>query len=65
MEGKLPVGPISNFGESSFDAVLNPIDSNYYYFVADKKGKPHFTKNYTEHQNIIAKLKKEGNWIEW
>lgn len=65
MEGKLPVGAISNFGETSFDAVINPIDSNYYYFVADKNGKTHFTKTYSEHQAKIAEIKKAGNWIEW
>lgn len=65
MAGKLPVGPISNFGESSFEAVLTPIDNDYYYFVADKSGKTHFTKTYEEHQALINELKEAGNWIEW
>lgn len=65
MEGKLPVGAISNFGESSLEAVLNPSDNDYYYFVADKSGKTHFTKTYEEHQKIIKELKESNNWIEW
>lgn len=65
MAGKLPVGPIANFGESSLRAVLNPTKSSYYYFVADKSGKTHFTKTYEEHQAVIKALKEAGNWIEW
>lgn len=65
MAGKLPVGPISDFGESSFSAVLTPTNSDYYYFVADKSGKTHFTKTYEEHQVLINELKEAGNWIEW
>lgn len=65
MAGKLPVGAICNFGESSLSAVLNPSDGDYYYFVADKSGKTHFTKTYEEHQKVIKELKETGNWIEW
>ena len=65
MAGKLPVGAISNFGESSLDAVLNPIKSDYYYFVADKQGNTYFTKTYEEHQKTIKQLKETGNWLEW
>ncbi len=65
MAGKLPIGPICNFGETSLEAVLNPTNSDYYYFVADKSGKTHFTRTYEEHQKIITELKAAGNWIEW
>ena len=65
MNGKLPVGPISNFSQASFDAVINPDNNDYYYFVADKNGKTHFTKTYEEHQKVIKELKTSGNWIEW
>lgn len=65
MNGKLPVGPVSNFSKSSFEAVLNPSNSNYYYFVADKSGKTHFSKTYEEHNKLIKELKEAGNWIEW
>ena len=64
MNGKLPVGPISNFSETSLSAVLSPTDSDYYYFVADKSGKTHFTRTYEEHQKLVNELKEAGNWIE-
>lgn len=65
MAGKLPIGPISNFGESSFVAALEPTLNDYYYFVADKSGKTHFTKTYAEHNKLIQELKAAGNWLEW
>ena len=55
----LPPGPIANAGQSSFEAVLNPTDSKYFYFLADKKGTNHFSKTYDEHlQKIDEFLKK-------
>jgi len=65
MDGKLPVGPISNFSKSSIEAAIYPDTSDYYFFVADKKGKTHFTKNYSEHLKKINELKSSGNWITW
>ncbi|MBR3140981.1 MAG: endolytic transglycosylase MltG [Methanobrevibacter sp.] len=59
----LPVGPIDNPGITSIKAAVNPTKNDYYYFVADSNKKVYFTKNATEHANIIAKLKKEGKWI--
>lgn len=58
----LPVGPICNPGIESIEATINPDKHEYYYFVADCKGKVYLTKNSTEHNNIINKLKKEDNW---
>lgn len=58
----LPVGPIGNPSIESIEAVLNPEKHNYYYFVNDCKGKLYMSKNETEHNNIINKLKKENNW---
>lgn len=58
----LPVGPIDNPSISSISAALNPTESDYYYFVADTDKKVYFTKNATEHDKIIAKLKDEGKW---
>lgn len=59
----LPVGPIANPSLMSIKATLSPVTSDYYYFVADSEKKVYFTKNATEHTNIINKLKKEGKWI--
>ena len=58
----LPVGPISNPGHESLDAVFNYKRHNYYYFVADCKGKTYLSKDATEHYNTIQKLKNENNW---
>lgn len=58
----LPVGPISNPGTDSLIATIKYEKHNYYYFVADCKGKTYLTKNATEHNNIINQLKKENNW---
>ncbi|MBR6113300.1 MAG: endolytic transglycosylase MltG [Bacilli bacterium] len=58
----LPVGPISNPGEESINAVMNPASHSYYYFVADKNGKTYLSKTYNEHNSTIAKLKKQGLW---
>lgn len=58
----LPVGPICNPSIESIEATINPEKHNYYYFVADCKGEVYLTKNSTEHNNIINRLKKEDNW---
>ena len=58
----LPIGPICNQGIESIEATINPDKHEYYYFVADCNGKVYLTKNSTEHNNIINKLKKEDNW---
>lgn len=65
MEGKLPVGPICNPSKSAIYAVLNPENTDCYYFVADKNGNVYFSKTYTEHQTIIDELKSEGLWYEY
>ena len=58
----LPVGPISNPSISSVEAALNPSSNDYYYFVADTSKKVYFNKTINEHNQTIAKLKKEGKW---
>lgn len=49
----LPIGPISNFGESSLDAVLNPTETDYLYFLHDPEGNIHFAKTLEEHNENI------------
>ncbi|WP_336824384.1 endolytic transglycosylase MltG [Sporosarcina sp. USHLN248] len=51
----LPPGPISNAGKSSIDAVVEPSDTDYLYFLADKEGNNHFTNSYEEHLKNQAK----------
>lgn len=62
MEGKFPVGAISNFGTNSLEAALHPDNSDYLFFVADKYGKTYFTKTDLEHQKVIKELKGNGKW---
>ncbi|MDD3392963.1 MAG: endolytic transglycosylase MltG [Bacilli bacterium] len=65
MIGKLPVGPICNPGLESIEAVLNPTDHNYYYFVADKYGDTYFNTSYSGHLSTVASLKDQGLWYEY
>jgi len=45
----LPPGPIAAPGRSSIEAVTDPADTNYLYFLADKDGNNHFTDSYEQH----------------
>ena len=58
----LPIGPISNPGKESIEATINYTKHNYYYFVADCKGKTYLSKTSNEHYNTIQRLKNENNW---
>ena len=65
MEGKLPIGPISSVSKNSIEAALEPSNTDYLFFVADKNGKLYFTKTVSEHNEIVSKLKAEGLWFEY
>lgn len=45
----LPIGPIANFGESSLEAVINPSETNYLYFVA-ADGEIYYSETFEEHR---------------
>ena len=50
-----PPGPICNFGVHSLYAALEPDETNYYYFVYDKKIYAHrFAETYKQHQNNVT-----------
>lgn len=51
----LPVGPISNFSESSLTATLDPEDSDYKYFLHDDKGHIYYAKTHDEHVQLKEK----------
>ena len=65
MEGKLPVGPISSVSKSSIEAAINPSETDYLFFVADKNGKVYFSKTTSEHDRIISDLRTKGLWFEY
>ncbi len=45
----LPVGPVCNPGLAAIKAVLNPAETNYYYFVTDVNDQYYFATTYEEH----------------
>jgi UPF0755 protein len=45
----LPPGPIANPGKKSFEAVLYPNDSAYWYYLHDKEGQIHYSRTNEEH----------------
>lgn len=57
----LPPGPISNPGELSIKASLEPAKTDYFYFVLGNNGKHHFSKTYNEH---IAVQKNEKRGVQ-
>ena len=65
MAGKLPIGPICNPSVLSLEAVLNPTNSDYFYFVADKNKKVYYSKTYNEHLATIQNLKSKGLWYTY
>lgn len=51
----LPVGPISSFGESSLQSVLEPEDTNYLFFVAAPDGEIYYSETFDEHKALAKK----------
>jgi UPF0755 protein len=52
----LPPGPIASPGMAAIQAVLNPVDTGYLYFVANKDGSHIFSRTYDEHLEAIASI---------
>lgn len=49
-------GPFDNPSEAAIEAVLEPTQNDYYYFVADiKEGDVYFAKTYEEHLELVDK----------
>jgi UPF0755 protein len=58
----LPPGPIGNPGEATLEAVLDPPDTPYLFFVAARDGKGHvFSRTWAEHQSAIDDLSSDQN----
>ena len=51
----LPPSPISNPSLDSIMAVVNYVDSDYYYYLNDSTGKTHYAVTLEEHENNINK----------
>ncbi|SFA69554.1 UPF0755 protein [Lentibacillus halodurans] len=48
----LPVGPISNFAQTSLEAAVNPEESDYLYFLHDDEGNIHYSETNEEHNKL-------------
>lgn len=53
----LPPGPIANPGTASIMAVLYPADTEYLYFVADREGNNYYSYSYSEHLDVVNKVR--------
>jgi UPF0755 protein len=53
----LPPGPISNPGQASLDAALNPAPEKYLYFVARGDGSHTFSRTLGEHLDAVEKYR--------
>ncbi len=51
----LPPGPICSPGMDAIDAVLNPAETNYYYFCHAEDGTAYYAATYAEHQQNLRK----------
>lgn len=49
----LPPGPIGNPGKGALEAAINPVRTNYLYFVSRKDGTHHFSTNLIEHNAAV------------
>ncbi len=54
----LPPGPVNNPGRASVDAVLDPEQHEFLYFVADGTGHHIFTKTYEAHQDAVRTVQR-------
>lgn len=54
----LPPGPINNPGFNALTAVLNPKETNYFYFVATGKGGHKFSSTLQEHDKAVQEYRK-------
>lgn len=56
----LPPTPIALPGQGALDAVLNPLRTDYLYFVSRGDGSSQFSTNLADHARAVAKFQKNG-----
>jgi UPF0755 protein len=56
----LPPTPIAQPSQASLDAVLNPPDTSYLYFVARGDGSSEFSSSLADHNRAVSKYQKGG-----
>lgn len=56
----IPIGPIANPGLLSIQAVLNPAEHKYLYFVSKNEGTHIFSENYGGHQEAVTNWQKNA-----
>ncbi|UCH06324.1 MAG: endolytic transglycosylase MltG [Deltaproteobacteria bacterium] len=54
----LPPGPIANPGRASLEAVLNPAQTSYLYFVSKNDGSHFFSSTLKEHNRAVVRYQK-------
>jgi UPF0755 protein len=54
----LPPGPIANPGREALKAVINPLETDYLYFVSKNDGSHHFSSTLKEHNRAVYKYQK-------
>jgi len=51
----LPPTPIGNPGLNAIDAVIHPIESDYYFYITGRDGNFYYAKNFDQHRENIAR----------
>lgn len=50
-----PPSPIASPGLSSIQAIVNPLETDYWYYISDPQGNMHYAKSLEEHEENIKK----------
>jgi UPF0755 protein len=58
--GGLPPGPIANPGAAALRAVVEPVESDYLYFVSKKDGTHQFSRSYADHVRAVNRFQRNG-----
>jgi len=51
----LPPAPICNPGLEAIEAVLNPKETDFWFYLSDREGNMHYAKTAEEHNSNIEK----------